>query len=48
VDEPGFHSAILSEKMLKNQPLAGPFRTFPERSLVRRGLELLDQFVVFE
>lgn len=33
-DEPGFQSAILSEKMLENQPLAGRFRTFPERCLV--------------
>src|SRR3546814_20258267 len=34
------HSAILIEKTVENQPLAGHSRTLPERSLVpRRGLE---------
>jgi hypothetical protein len=34
VDEPGFHSAILSEKVMENQPLAGQSRTSPEQPLV--------------
>src|SRR3546814_16542459 len=34
------HSAILIEKTVENQPLAGHSRTLPDRSLVpRRGLE---------